>query len=460
MGGRDGLADFHRADRGRYRCQSATAPGGFRGVVPGLLPDGRWLAAAGFGEGVQVWDLNAAEAAPRLFVGHTKGTWGIGFSPDSRRLASASADQTVRLWEVATGEPLAVLRGHGSEVWCVDFGAEGRSLVSGGKDRQVLNWPIADIRDVDRVEGATFSPLVFSGNSQRAATVSTNAYWSALVHEIASGRILRRFEQVRPLGLDHSGDTLWVRSQGFSVGELRVDTGQRVGQAELDHLESEIVPEHWAITPDGRWISGVAGDGWLSVWHRIPNAATAPRVFRQRLAESLPWSFVHLAPGGGDLVVTVGEAGFWAGSIASGALRPIRAHLDMGKGAAFSPNGRLLATASVDATLRLWAYPKLAEAGTLHGHPTEVSGVAFSPDGEILASSETGQGIRFWHVRTLREVAVLRLPDIVQDVVFSPDGQILAASLRRGHFQLLRAPRREPGGWSGNTLEFGAADIR
>jgi WD40 repeat protein len=65
---------------------------------------------------------------------------------------------------------------------------------------------------------------------------------------------------------------------------------------------------------------------------------------------------------------------------------------------AFSPDGKLLATASVDKTVKLWEVATGSLARTLT-HPEGVTSVAFSPDGELLATTSYDLQVRLWRVR-------------------------------------------------------------
>ena len=113
---------------------------------------------------------------------------------------------------------------------------------------------------------------------------------------------------------------------------------------------------------------------------------------------------------------------------------------------AFSPDGRLLATASRDDTARLWDPATGEHLRTLTGHTDGVWGVAFSPDGRLLATASNDSTARLWdpatgeHLRTLTGHT-----DGVRGVAFSPDGHLLAtASQRRDGAAVGPGHRRAP----------------
>ncbi|ONH51762.1 hypothetical protein CcI49_35115 [Frankia sp. CcI49] len=113
---------------------------------------------------------------------------------------------------------------------------------------------------------------------------------------------------------------------------------------------------------------------------------------------------------------------------------------------AFSSDGRMLASASHDKTVLLWKRTGLALSSPLAGHAGEVCSVVFAPDGRTLASGGTDAKVRLWDVSSWNTPGPLGDPlaghtGAVSSVVFASDGGILASGSEDTTVRLWRVNR-------------------
>jgi WD40 repeat protein len=318
--------------------------------------------------------------------GHTGAVTAVAFSPDDRLLASGSADRTIKLWDTATGKEVLSLRGHEKRVTCLAFSPDSKRLVSGGMDGAVKLWDTATGRELQSLEG-------------HAEAVTAVAYSSDGRHVVSGSRD----KTVRVWDADASRMTA-----GY----------QRHAPQPVSGV---------AFSPDGKTVA------------------------------SVPLS--HVGLGG-----FTGEAVLWSASTGEEVLR-LGGKRDW-TSVAFSPDGKHLATGEIlpggrgeppTAVLRLWDLDSPQTPLSLQGHTGPITCLVFSPNGKRLASSSLDQTVRIWDVLTGKETSVLPEEAGVLAVAISPDGRWIAAGSEDRTVKLWGPPGDEvlslsPGGVINNVV--------
>ena len=113
--------------------------------------------------------------------------------------------------------------------------------------------------------------------------------------------------------------------------------------------------------------------------------------------------------------------------ISDQSITTFRGHKDWIYSSAISPDGRRIASASDDKTVKVWDTATGTELMTLKGHKEWVRSVVFSPDGTHIASGGGDKTIKIWDSETGTEVMTLKHDNYVYSVAFSPDGKRIAS---------------------------------
>ena len=110
-------------------------------------------------------------------------------------------------------------------------------------------------------------------------------------------------------------------------------------------------------------------------------------------------------------------------------LKTLEGHTDQVNTVAYCRNSNLLASGSSDKTVKLWRTHDGALIKSFQGHDAGVFSVAFSPDSEILASASEDGTVKLWNVysESLRNT-IKSHSGATKVVFFSPDGKLLASS--------------------------------
>lgn len=167
---------------------------------------------------------------------------------------------------------------------------------------------------------------------------------------------------------------------------------------------------------------------------------------------------VRFSQDGRRLLAAAGEPGLFGEVVVWNTeswkpLRTIRGHRDALLSAAFSPDGKHLATAAYDSEIKLWNTESGEEVRTLKGHNGPVFDLAFHAHGNILASASGDRTVKLWDVVTGKRLDTLGQPEKDQyAVTFSPDGRFVVAA---GVDNRIRAWEITKGGKEGtNPLRY------
>lgn len=101
----------------------------------------------------------------------------------------------------------------------------------------------------------------------------------------------------------------------------------------------------------------------------------------------------------------------------------------------FSPNSKIIATASKDKTVKLWGLDG-KEITTLQGHQDLVSSVKFSPTGQIIATASWDGNVKLWTWEGQLIITLTGNKTKVNSVIFSPNGKIIATADANGYIKL------------------------
>jgi WD40 repeat protein len=413
---------------------------GHQGKVGPLCfsPDGKLLASGSEDRSVSVWDLATQQAVATL-RGHSDPINDLAFSPDSRSLASASDDHTAKLWNAASGREIATLRGHGGWVSRVAFSPDGRFLATGSVDRTVQLWDVASQRPTGSALqiGLGVEAMAFSPDGEALAVTpwgTTVTLWNTTSKQQIAALKGHRATPVRALAFSPDGKLLASGSADSTVRLWEVATEREVAtfRGHADEVLSV------TFSPDGRTLVSGSRDRTARLWD----------VDRKQKTETLEGlagrcEQVAFSPDGKVLAAGAGKTvQLW--DLATGRMSfTLAGHKENVECIAFSPDGTMLASgtgiwfatgrASGAEEIKLWHVASGREVATVSAQRGRIHSVAFSPDGRLLASANDDRSVTIWDVSARREW--LTLPGYTgwsQRLAFAPDGRILATLCKKG----------------------------
>jgi WD40 repeat protein/Cdc6-like AAA superfamily ATPase len=392
-------------------------------------PDGKMVISASQDNSLRIWDSNSGQHIVTL-AGHTNLVHKCAINPDGSLIASASEDGTIKIWNAESGDLVFSLDGHDAEVIRCLFSPDGGYLASAGNDQKIIVWDPANGHELATLEGHVdrITGIYISPDSNLIA--STSADKTISIWELKSGNHLGElightglvssacFNATSQLLVSASWDNtlkIWNLS---ALGEVSTEGGQEDGSI---FIEDDFMATYSSY---GNYIAVGNKDHSL----RLLDATNGVEL--QRFTGHMSSLRDCVFTPDDKLIVTASsDRSLMVWNIETGErAATLKNHTSWITSCAVSPDGSLVLSSSEDKTLKIWDINTGEELMTLIGHTASIADCEFSPDGRNIASASWDKTVKIWDLAAGEEIHTLEGHQGFNVCTYSPDGKMLVSA--------------------------------
>ncbi|HEX7296190.1 MAG TPA: WD40 repeat domain-containing protein, partial [Pyrinomonadaceae bacterium] len=450
----------------------------FSEALLALSDDGKRLASGGFDTPSIIWDTTTSKQLLRL-NGRTNMAYNVSFSADGNRLTSGGRTR----WDLRTGRGLRIATGvpqdafgwpspDGRVLGLMRFNSNIVTVLEAPSGRVLHTLtPSGNVGNVQKIrytnDGAFAIVSYSSLLDQPPSPTAVGAGSQIKVWDLRSGKEAHTLAaNEMPIDAVPSGDarlvamiggmgqiSLWDNQTGTKLRDLTtsamkkmVDTSrtftmprsssgrpqmpQMPNMADMGAMITEVLGTmsagtmgrtntSVAFSADNRVVAigGVESKSNIDLAAMMSGMAGQQQKGRKQKPPTNPQDMMK------DFKVeAIGRITLW--DVATGQeIATLRGH---GKGVeqvTFSRDGKLLASAGSDHTIRIWDVASQRELRTMAGHTAAIESMDFSPDGRLLASASEDGGTFLWDTNTGEHLlTMVSLDDGGEWVVVTPQG--------------------------------------
>ncbi|MGH9938898.1 MAG: WD40 repeat domain-containing protein, partial [Blastocatellia bacterium] len=374
--------------------------------------------------------------------GHTAAVRRAAISPDGRLLVSVGEDKRVIVWDFARRERLKTFNDHTDWIASVAFSPDGKWFATASYDKTVIVWDAARLEKAavlrghrEKVVAVAFSPdgrLLVSSDPASAAPEDDTILWRVGSWEKVG---------VIPLGVGEANNLLFSpdsRRLIFHSNDPHNTWDLATGQPAANEFDHAWSGNNAVFSPDGKRLVSVnsAGEVIFADWRRRSTLNRYPA--HQDNGRAAAWS------PDGRLVATGAENVILWDAVTMRKIAPLE-HSSYVWGLAFSPDGRWLVSTHGDGAVLVWDMVERRRAANFNEHSNRVGVVAFARDGKRIASASEDRSVIVWDAATGRkETTLVGHATRVSGVAFAPGGDWLASVDRDASIIIWDLAQRQP----------------
>eukprot|EP00026_Physarum_polycephalum_P008053 Phypoly_transcript_08130.p1 GENE.Phypoly_transcript_08130~~Phypoly_transcript_08130.p1 ORF type:complete len:471 (+),score=19.98 Phypoly_transcript_08130:59-1471(+) len=371
-----------------------------------------------------VFRVRAVTRCSSSMPGHSEAVLSVCFSPDGGCLASGSGDTSVRIWDIDTETPKFTCKAHKNWVLCISFSPNGKYIVSGDMDGDIYVWDPETGNQIGSVlkghkkfiTGISWEPLHKNPKGDRFASSSKDA--TVKIWDISLGRAILTLS-------GHTASVTCLRWGGMGL----IYTGS---QDRTIRVHSAVEGKLCRVLEGhSHWVNSLA----LHTDHvlRTGSFDHTGKVY-QDPNEAQQYALTRyntLRGKGGERLASCSDdytIYLWDGENSKKPIIRMTGHQQPINLISFSPDGRLVASASFDKSLKIWDGVTGKFKASLRGHVGAVYQVCWSSDSRMLVSGSKDSTVKLWDLATNKlKVDMPGHADEVYSVDWSPDGQRVAS---------------------------------
>ncbi|KAK2574016.1 Notchless protein-like protein 1, partial [Acropora cervicornis] len=317
-----------------------------------------------------------------------------------RYLASGSGDTTVRFWDVNTETPHFTCKGHNHWILHIAWSPDGKKLASGCKNGEIRLWNPTTGKQIGQVFKGhlqwitclSWQPLHSNPDCRLLASSSKDA--TIKIWDVVLGHLLRTLsshtKSVTCIRWGGEG-LIYSSSQDRTIKVWKADDGVlcRTLQGHAHWVNYLALNTDYVLRTGSFDPSKGEKDEFITERKGLKDKAL------QRYLQARGGKRERLVSGSDDFTLFL-----WDPEESKNPLARMTGHQALINQVSFSPDGRLIASAAFDKSVKIWNGDNGKFITSLRGHVNSVYQIAWSADSRLICSGSADSTLKVWDMKS------------------------------------------------------------